>query len=84
MNRLWALGLMQIWLFFMVYGWFTNKDGSTDQRNYDRFSRSLWTRWMLSGQNRDTFLRQRSLFHKLSLPFAVCFYLLGMYGILPS
>ncbi len=82
MDRLWALGLMHIWLFFMVYSWFANKDGSADQHNYDRFSRSFWTRWMLSGQTRDTFLRRRSLLHKLALPFAVCFYLLGMYGIL--
>lgn len=82
MDKLWAIGLIQLWLFVMVYGWLTNRAGSKDQPNYERFRKSAWTRWMLSGQTRAVFLRQRSRLHKLTLPFIAVFYLFAMYGIL--
>ena len=81
MDKLWAFGLMQAWLLLILSGWWANKDGHADQRNYDYFSSSAWWRWMLSSQTRETYLRQRRLLHKLTLPFAISFYLLGMWGI---
>ena len=39
---------------------------------------------MLSGQSRETYLRQCRLRHQLALPFIFSFYLLGMWGILSS
>jgi len=82
MNKLWALGLMQAWLLLMVYGWYRNKDGHADQHNYERFTKSIWWRWMFFGRSRETFLRQHRLLHRLTIPFTLCFYLLGMWGIL--
>ena len=81
MDKLWAFGIMQIWLLLIISGWYANKEGRTDQQNYDRFTKSTWSRWMLSGQTRETFVRQRRFLHKLTLPFAICFYLIGMWGI---
>jgi len=81
MNKLWAFGLMQAWLLLVLSGWYTNKGGRADRRNYDYFGRFAWSRWMLSGQTRETYFRQRRFFHKLTLPFAIFFYLLGMWGI---
>ena len=82
MDKLWAIGMIQLWLLAMLYGWFTNRDGSTDRRNYDRLHKSVWTRWMLSGQTRMAFLCQQSRLHKMTPPFIAIFYLMAMYGIL--
>ena len=82
MDKFWALAVIQIWLLVMLYGWFANKDGRTDRRNFDRFHKSSWTRWMLSGQSRAAFLHQRSRLHKMTLPFVAVFYLLAMCGAL--
>ena len=84
MNKLWAFGIMQAWLLLIISGWYTNKDGRADRHNYDYFGRFAWSRWMLSGQNRETFLHQQRFFHKLTLPFAIFLYLLGMLGIWQS
>ncbi len=84
MHNPWAIGITQFWLFAMLYGWFSNRDGSTDRRNWDRLHKSVWTRWMLSGQTRAAFLLQRSRFHKTTLPFVTVFYLLAMCAILFS
>ena len=84
MNHSFALGIMQVWLAMMSYGWFKNRDGSLDKHNYDRFHGSSRWHWLLSGQDRAAFLRQRRLFHRLTLPFVICFYMLGMWGILAA
>lgn len=82
MDKLWAIGIMQVWLAIIVYGWLRNKNGYSDQQNYDRLHKSTLTRWMLSSQTRAAFLRQRSHFHKITLPFVAIFYLLAMCGVL--
>ena len=81
MGKLWAIGILQLWLLVMLYGWYTSRDGSTDRYNYDRFHKSVWTRWMLSSQTRTGFLNWQTRLHRGALPFAIGFYLLAMYGI---
>ena len=78
MHHPFALMFINVWLVAMIYGWATNRNGETDRQNYDQW------RWMLCGQSREHFLRQRRWMHRLTLPFAVGFYLLAMWGILST
>ena len=83
-DKLFALLLMQAWLAVMVYGWWRNRRGQYDAESFERHARWPWTRWMLGGNSREQHMRQQRLISRISLPFALCFYLLAMYGILSA
>lgn len=84
MKHLFAFLLMQVWIAVILGAWMKNRHGRFDAEPFDRFARSLWTRWMLGGSDRKAHMRQQRLLHRFSLPFALGVYLFVMYMLLIS
>lgn len=84
MRHLYVLVIIHVWLTVMVYVWFGKRNGEADRQNYALWHGLSQTRWLLGGQSREAFLRQRRLMHRLTLPFTLAFYLLAMWGIVSS
>lgn len=84
MDNLPALLLLHAWFLAVAVSWWLNRHGALSRQNYEDYSRSAWTRWLLGGRDEQAYLRQQRTLHRVLGPLFLLLYVLGLLGALGS